>query len=67
MGTIRTIFHESGKIPVDSDTMKSLVSEGATEEETSLRILADMLSGPVDFEVSKLEIKSETSPSLCKR
>ena len=67
MGIMRAIFHESGRIPVDRDKLKSLVSEGVTEEETSFSILADMPSGPEDFEASRLEIKSKTSPSLHKR
>ena len=68
MGTIQVFFQESGRIPVDSDRLNSLVREEEIDVTTAFNniILADMPSGPVDFEASRLEIKSKSSSSLHK-
>ena len=67
IGTIRAFFQESGSLPADSDKLKNLVRDGAMDVATDFNILADMPSGPVDFEVSRPEIKSKTSSSLHRR
>ena len=67
MGTIWALFQGSSRIPVDIDKLNSLVRDGVIDVATDFNILADMPSGPVDFEVSRLEIKSKTSSSLHKR
>ena len=58
IGTIRALFQESGKIPVDNDKLNSLVSDEEIDPATDFNILADTPSGPVNLEVSRLEIKS---------
>ena len=64
---MRALFQGSGRIPVDSDKLNSLVMDGVIDVATDFNILADMPSGPVDLEVSRLDIRSKTSSSLHNR
>ena len=47
---MRALFQGSGRIPVDSDKLNSLVMDGVIDVATDFNILADMPSGPVDLE-----------------
>lgn len=67
MGTIRALFQELGRMPVDNDKLNNLVRDGVMDAATDFNILAEMLSGPVDLEVSRLETKSNISSSLHRR
>ena len=49
---------------MDNDKLNSLVRDGVIEVSTAFNIVAEMASGLVDLDVSRLEIKSNTSSSL---
>ena len=51
-------FHASRKVSEVNDKLNSLVRLGTIASTVPLYILADIPSGPVDFEESRLAIKS---------
>ena len=65
-GTIRASFHASGKVLVVKDRLNNLVRLGTMASTDPLSILADMPSGPVDLEGSRLTVRLQTSASLHK-
>ena len=67
IGTMCAFFQASGKLPVVRDKLNNLVRLDVIETAVDFSIFAEIPSGPVDFDTSRVEMRSRTSDSVQRR
>ena len=63
-GTTSATFRISGKTPLEKDLLIKTVINGTNSSENCFKSFVLIVDGPVDLEISSLEIMSVTSDSV---